>query len=336
MKKIKYIAIFCIAVFFSCTDMLDVTPENSVTFTNYFQTEKDLFTAVNSIKCALRDNYAYNADNPPVCKGVVNDTIGDDLKGWINLVVSRSTHSPIDVVLFWNGYYSIIAYANMVLDNSYKASIPQDRIDFYSGQAYFYRAFTYFYIAQTWGDAPIVKNSSDVGPKARAPWQDVVEFAIGDAKKALELLPFRKDLIDLSGQRITEKDVPCKEIVYAFLSKAYAWKASLNNETDLFTEAIEAATKVIDSPEYSLAADPEEVCTSVLVRNSDESIFEIRMMWSETNIRMQQFTTVMNSITWPIAKGTKGDIKKIQTKILFSTVNKMYYGGDKRRGRKSG
>ena len=35
---------------FACTDGLEVIPENSVTFENYFKTEKDIETSLNALR----------------------------------------------------------------------------------------------------------------------------------------------------------------------------------------------------------------------------------------------------------------------------------------------
>lgn len=54
--------------------------------------------------------------------------------------------------------------ANVILDNLYRAEgVPQDKLDFYAGQAYFVKGFVYFDLARKWGVAVITKNSTDMG-----------------------------------------------------------------------------------------------------------------------------------------------------------------------------
>ena len=52
---------------------------------------------------------------------------------------------------------------------------------------------------------------------------------------------------------------------------------------ELWKKAEEACTQVITSGQYDLAANPEEVCTSVLLGGSRESIYETitRNFWNE-------------------------------------------------------
>lgn len=333
MKIIKYLSVLLIFLSFgSCADPLEVIPQNSVTFENYFKTEKDLDNLLNSVKNGFRNECAFNAIKPPMCKGIVADKfdgfgVGFTIKLWKDMDFDKA-HIPGSMSCDWGSYYRLISGAQVLIENAYRAEIPADRIDFYTGQAHFYQAYVYFLIAQIWGDAPLVTHSRDVEPKVRAPWQEVVQYALNEVEEAIRQLPLYQDMIDMRGGKITSRDTPSKEVAYTLKAFICAWKASLNNEPALFEEAVAAATKVIESPNYSLAANPEEVCVSVLLGGGmTESIFEapIRDYWNEIRAQGVAFTGAYAMVTFPVRpEDGAGDIIYAEANILYSTADKMY------------
>ena len=146
---------------FACTDGLEVIPENSVTFENYFKTEKDIETSLNALRDEFRSTCAFNANKTPIDLGFVHDTLrSTSAQKSFNWDATQFT--PIYVDFFWNSHYAIICYANILLENIDKAEITQNRKDYYIGLAHFYRGFTYFRIAQKWGEAPLQTDSRDI------------------------------------------------------------------------------------------------------------------------------------------------------------------------------
>lgn len=95
-----------------------------------------------------------------------------------------------------------------------------------------------------------------------------------------------EELIDAGGAKIAGKSTASKEIAQALKLDICLWKAVINREPELLKEALSAANFVIDSCEYVLAANPEEVCEKVITGGSDEGIFEIKYNYLEsTEIR---------------------------------------------------
>ena len=50
-------------------------PKNSVTFENYFKTEKDIETSLNALRDEFRSTCAFNANKTPIDLGFVHDTL---------------------------------------------------------------------------------------------------------------------------------------------------------------------------------------------------------------------------------------------------------------------
>lgn len=309
-----------------------MNPENSVTFVNYFKTEKDLETSVNAIREEFLETSVKNAHKPPICRGMLYDSLSTYQKAEVNLDPGIS-NSPISTSLMWSGYYKVIALSNIVLDHVAQAEIPADRIDFYRGQAYFYRGYEYLFITQTWGEAPIMRHSRDVGAKAKARWEELMDFAIADAENAVNLLPTREGLIDAAGNKITKRDVVSKEVARVLLGQALAWKAGLTNDADLFKRAADTLTKVIESPHYSLAATPEAVVTDVLVGgNMTECIFEMQNNWTESATQRNPFSDVDLLLTWPVKpEDGMGSVKDCEVRLTYKHMNQMFPKGDLRR-----
>ncbi len=59
----------------------------------------------------------------------------------------------------WDGAYKAIQGANLIIDNYEEATGDQDNIMQYAGEAYFLRAYNYFWVARMWEEAPILLHS---------------------------------------------------------------------------------------------------------------------------------------------------------------------------------
>lgn len=220
-----------------------------------------------------------------------------------------------------------------MFENIEKAEIDQEKINMYLGQAYFYRSHAYFWLAENWGDAVIELHSRNTGAKAREPFHKVLDQAIEDAQKAIELLPAFKNLTDENGKPTTKRDIPCKEAGYSLVAYVYAWKASLNNEPNLYKSAIGALDEVLKQTEYyDLAATPEEVCTQLLRGVSHrESIFEVNNGWSDGGM-MNHSSPAYYVTQFPVDPTKKeGDIETANSRIFNTTVDRMFPKGDARR-----
>lgn len=330
----KYITILLLSVFTSCVN-IDVTPENAVTFENFFKTENDIQIFMNTIKhqyraCIVQGiNFNYAIQNGFYAEKVRDSGIKNRraLKTGMFGFSANSTHSD------WYEYYSIITECNILFEKIDGAEISQEKKDSYIGQTYFYRAHAYFVIAQNWGDAPIELNSRDTKIKSKSPFSVVLQQSIDDFEESIERLPEFKNLTDENGQSTTRRDLLCKESCYAILSYVYAWKASLNNEPALYKTAISYLDKVLTQTQYyDLASNPEEICTELLRgKNHKESILEVANGWNDGGF-LNQSTPAYYVTGFPIAPTKKeGDIKTEKAQISNASVDKMFPKGDLRR-----
>ena len=308
---------------YSCMDGLEVVPENSVTFENYFKTEKDLETSVDAIRDAFRSACAFDAYKRPVELGYLYDTVSKGTSNLLNWDETQFTPQMVD--MFWNSQYTVICLANILSENLWRAKLPREREAYYEGQVHFYRAFTYFRIAQKWGEAPMQTDSRDIGKKEKSSVGNILQYALDEINTAVRLLPCREELIDAGGAKIAGKSTASKEIAQALKLDICLWKAVINREPELLKEALSAANFVIDSREYVLAANPEEVCEKVITGGSDEGIFEIKYNYLEST--RNPWTTMIYFVSFPIRpEQGRGEIKNADARFFQKTVEKIYPG----------
>lgn len=339
MKKFLYI-ILLLSCCPSC-DILDVTPENQVTYTNYFSTEVELESITNQLHSFIRMYLTRQSWPYHDFVGAYADETDPNIANLKNFdPLNFSETSP---ATDWYELYNIIYVANVQLDNIHRAvEVPADRRNFHIGQACFGKGVTYFAIVRHFGDAILTENSLNMNAYGNTPALTILDTVISNGKRAYSLLPKYEDMVDRNGTRITSKQYGCKGSAAALLAHAYAWKGSIidlygleGDARKCYEQSIEWATKIISGEEtgpYKMEA-PETMCQtwSVPRQFNPESIFEIELDEISNGWPIYQGFGV-NYITWPVdKKATHGDIATFQLRIYNSTVEKLYKDGDLRK-----
>lgn len=324
----------------ACEDTLRMIPENSVTFGNAFENEREIETGLLTVERHVRKNLGMGNIYSPAIRGEYMDYF-DPYNPAILL-----EDNPEVYMEQWGYLYDVIAMANVPLPYIDRVEMSQKRRDFYKGQIYFTKALAYFELGRRWGRCPIIRDEVELKPVEFSSWVKVIDYAIGLARKAVELLPEYPDLKDSRGNAIIYKSVPSRGAANALLAHLCAWKAGCKymaqpdeatyDDRALWIAADSACTAVINRDDiYTLASTPEEVCTSVLVGGDRESIYEnvLRGFWNEMEneypFSITDFPFCFGGMfqTWPVIPGKEeGDIKNMQYRILSTTVRKMYPG----------
>ena len=233
-----------ITTFLSCDYVLDIQPENDVTFTNYFETEQDVAAVVNSIHVGLR-----NCETGMIQREILS-WYADEFNDYS--FESTRTLDPLyylddETVINWGSFYGVIYNANLLIDNMYRVSeITEERKQFYLQQAYFAKGIAFFRLAQNWGEAPITTSSTDTRPLAKSSTAEVLQEALNWALKAIDLPKF-EDLKDETGASITSKQYASQGATAALLANIYAWRGALNNDLNDWKEAERYCTMIIDN-----------------------------------------------------------------------------------------
>lgn len=333
MKKILYILITLTCC--SSCDLLDVEPENSVTYTNYFTTEQELEAVIYEMLGSMRD-YLFDY-NQHISMGTLADETSTYYAGLRELNPSQ----VYGVACSWSSYYTIIYDANILLDNLFRATeVSADRLNFYRGQASFGKAVSYFFIARLWGEAVITKDSKTFSAYGKSSVLEVIDTVISNAMTAYNLLPKYDDLKSYTGTSITSKQYGSKGAAAALLAHAYAWKGSMIELLDLqgdaagcYAQSIFYATEIIEgrTGNYSLLA-PESYCQAVSrPRTSNaESIFEIEI--DEISGYVRYHGIASSYVTWPVNRdNTETSVRNKDFRIYNTTVDEMYSDNDLRK-----
>lgn len=267
-----FILVLSSCLWFGCTDVINVEPENDTTFTNYFKTTKDAEALLTTIQMDIRSMMCqYPERNPHLFAGELIDSIAANY-----ISDPRELNKYSYTQCQWGLYYTVINSADLILDNLHRFPLTEEELKPWELQACFAKGVTYFLLAQRWGEVPITKGTTNFDKIAKSSVHEVLEEATKWALKAFEL-PVYEELVDENGKSRTTKQYGSKGAAAALLAHLYAWRATIEEKPEYLTEAVKYCTMIIENKvgTYSLAASPEEVCTKVLQRESNESIWEI-------------------------------------------------------------
>lgn len=185
----------------------------------------------------------------------------------------NNLNSETSTPLFWNNIYPIIFQANSAIEglNTSSGLNPAAKQQLL-GEAYFVRAWCFFYLANLYGDVPLTlttdyKTNESLG---RSPKAQVFQQIIADLKQAQTLLS--KNYLDATVLNQTSARVrPTVWAADALLAKVYLYDADLGNTSE-FTDAYNQSSAVIaNSTLFGL--DP---LNQAFLANSTETIWSLQ------------------------------------------------------------
>ena len=287
MKHTKYLVLalalgFCLA---SCHKFLDQNPNSSATDQTTWQSEGDANSSVAACYSLIRS--AFNTTITYYSYGdLPSDEFSDVVAGdvtsysairtmtWNVSVPAANTYDPKLKMRLYTNFYSAVSQSNRCLYfiNNMPLSAftgsdtetKQARKNKYLAEAYFTRAFNYFYMARVWGDVPLITDYiADVSTAPqlpRTPQAVVLAQAISDANWAKQNLDWKDASSPDAAVRAD------KGAAFALLAHIYAWKGS-------YDSCAMMCDSVLNSGSYTLTDSTNYM--SVYKGQSSESIFEI-------------------------------------------------------------
>ncbi|MEI3422328.1 MAG: RagB/SusD family nutrient uptake outer membrane protein [Butyricimonas faecihominis] len=146
MRKIIYILLF--PLLWGCDSVLDVEPENAITFTNFFKTEEDFNAMIFQLEGFFR--YKQFENEVMAFRGFLADQVNSSYYGDQRMLNQTSIINSFSNG--WRNQYDLIYVANVILDNLYRAEgIPQDKLDFLCGAGLFREGFCLFRFSEEVG-----------------------------------------------------------------------------------------------------------------------------------------------------------------------------------------
>ncbi|MDD2797360.1 MAG: RagB/SusD family nutrient uptake outer membrane protein [Bacteroidales bacterium] len=331
MKSIKFVLFLLLAVMTSCESIIQETVYTK-TEKNFFLNESDALSAITAVYAQMYGYDSFGRYGWQVLEGagvgMTNSKPQSDTGAffWKENTSTNQVSSHI-----WQNAYTIIAYANNVIENVPGMNIDPNVRNSVTGEALYMRGMVYFTLVRMWGAVPL-KLSSTKGfgdPGIRQSESVVYAQIIKDLMLAGDLLPKTQAL----------KGRATKGAAYGMLAKVYLTAASMKkhsgnaynrfdfvtNEQAYYDSARVYCQKVTDLGVYSLVPDfmkqfPMQVAPNGTVKeegfeNSVESIFEIQYdrndKYMSTDLPMQVIPYIKgggytyNDLSWGSYRITK-------------------------------
>ena len=153
-----------------------------------------------------------------------------------------------DIQMGWERIYACINGTNTVIHNYQRAagSMPEAELNKWGAQAYFIRAFSYFWLVRFFNNIPLVLDAFVPDAKREmtcSSSKDVYDVIISDLQFAEEWLP-----VSWSGE-MHEGGAYTKGAAKAMLAKVYLQMAGfpINGGTEYYTKARDKAKEIIDN-----------------------------------------------------------------------------------------
>lgn len=277
IKKINFIYLLVAAIAvgsMSCGKLLDVPPQNKLTL-NQFWLSKDqavaaiagIYSNLGSTKCDFTSgNLSATAVSPVECYIYWGEIRGELLKSNPGMLPAAQVSkenldnlivTPNDVTTKYTAFYKIINEANQAIKNipgikSKDPAFTQLDEDQLTGEAYFLRAFCYFWLVRTFKEVPLVLQPSEKDDQdysiPKSPADTLYARIINDLERAKLTLPEWYDNNLYAHCRAT------KYTAMTVLADAYLWMAALSNDDALkngyYQKVIDNCDAIINSGRY--------------------------------------------------------------------------------------
>ena len=254
MKKLVYIlACSCLLGLNSCQNtFLDLDPLDAKTDAVYFKTPEHFREYANGLYSQLigwRSGILDNMD-------IQSDLITNPSNQW-NL-----GHGTINVGYDdsrWTGLYGSIRADNMLLERAETYAGDPAEITQYVGEAYFFRAYNYFYLLKYFGGVPILTRSLDTeSPELYYPRNsryEVVDQILADLQKAIDRLPIEQNISSSDKGHISKQGA--KAFKARVLLYEATWRKNVGTKTDFEGSAGPATDQVNAFLEESISLSEE-------------------------------------------------------------------------------
>jgi len=274
MNSKYFLPITAIAlVMVTACQKLKEDPKANLTPSSYFKTQSDLDASVAAIYTELTPDFAFGFTTRMTSCFGADDLTTDpglnkgDMRAFDELNGASNNASLLNQ---WQGPWSAVYQANNVLAN-YK-TVPTitasalQAVQQSVGQAYFLRAFSYYYLVRVFGPIPNVTTQIQVTDRPqRDSVATIYTTIIGDLQQAIAWLP-----ATFPGQPGRATSGAAR----ALLADVYLTMTGYPiNQNSYYALAAAEADSVIKAGTYSLAPDFNTVFTT---NNGSESVFALQ------------------------------------------------------------
>lgn len=239
------ITFFIIATTLSCD--VDRVPETSLSDPSFWTSENDL---------KLAANYFYS--RLPTLP-VTNDVWSDDAYGVGPNSISEGSRIPMATDGNYNGNYTIIRAANNMIEKSFKTlntGVAPERVNWYIGEAKYFRAWAYYQLLQRYGGVPLVlKTLTENAPELQHPQatrEEIVNAIYTDLDDAILKLRTATQLGSADYGRISKTAALTLKAQVALFEGTRSKFHEYGNPAKYLAIAKEASRQVMLSGEHRL------------------------------------------------------------------------------------
>lgn len=233
----------------SCSDFLTEKPQGKLTPESYFSNQEELNMSVYSLYFHVQ---AFQCNSNPMivqCQGDdVTSTTGSNKAAYLSADAYENPTDTKGVEQTWSRLYTIIEAANLIIDNARNANVDDEQeINIALGQAYYWRAFSYFSLVRIYGPLPMnLHNLPDNNTTELTSVEEVYAQILSDLTAAEECnLPaqYTEDYRSIDGQNVYVS----AQTVKATLAAVYMSMAGYPlHQTQYYAQAAAKAKEVID------------------------------------------------------------------------------------------
>ncbi|TKG93749.1 RagB/SusD family nutrient uptake outer membrane protein [Puteibacter caeruleilacunae] len=240
--KLIYLLMAFGLIMWSCEKDLDLAPEDEITEATFFKSVNDFkLFATNFYNRLPRDSYADRQTDIAYNEG------GNDVSRGTLIAPQNDGH--------WDGSYKAIRACNYLLEKAEIAGEEiSDKLDTYKGEAYFFRAMTYYRMLKVWGGVPIVTKTLTTDSEElfapRNSREEVFNLIVADLDKAISLLP--DEVTGSNVGRITKLGAYAYKARVTLFEGTWRKNHGGDNANGFIDMAIAAADQVIASGKYEL------------------------------------------------------------------------------------
>jgi len=184
-----------------CSDFLEETPTASLSEGIFWQTENDAFQALVGVYSTYYDKYAERVNN--LDKSMIWMSAYAGYASWRSFAWSRDveilpTHGTITTM--WQKMFRHVSRANYFLDNIEKVEMDVTKKKQMIAEVRFLRAFSYFWLSQTFGNVPLITTTltfEEANSATQSTEKQIVDFVVTELTEITPDLPIKQASSDM-------------------------------------------------------------------------------------------------------------------------------------------
>lgn len=251
--------VFAVSLF-SCNEMLELNPKDSLSSETFWKTEQDARLALTGVYAYMTTSTTYNHARK-LWDGLSDVAYTGGFSGITLGNIDANTGGITSSI--YSQCYALISRCNIFLKNVDQIPMDNTLKAQYKGEVQFLRAMSYFTLSEFYGGVPVYTtpptiDESKIEQSSKA---DVVKLVLADLDAAITALPD----IAYNG--------------HAVKGSALALKAQVLMHNQRWAEAAIAAKSVIDSKKFSIyTGGYQNLFIKPGQNNNPEIIFSVRYL----------------------------------------------------------